>query len=69
MILTMAKYYEKSLRDSPLSLLSVVIFFSFLETKKVLKIPNKTFLKITRYQEEPVAQRREMVIGILVLLW
>ena len=31
------------------SLLSVVIFFSFLETKKVLKKPNKTFLKITRY--------------------
>ena len=49
MIVTMTKYHENMLKDSPLTLLSVVISFTFLETKKVLKIPNETFLKITRY--------------------
>ena len=52
MILTMTKYHENLLRDSPLSLLSVVKFLSSLETKKVLKIPNETFLRITRYKKE-----------------
>ena len=49
MILTMAKYHENLLRDSPLSLLFIVKFFSSLETKMVVKIPNETFLRITRY--------------------
>ena len=49
MILTITKCHENLLRDSPSYLLSVVKFFSFLETKKVLKIPNETFLRITRY--------------------
>ena len=48
MILTMTKYHENLLKDSPLSLLFVVKFFSFLETKKVLKIQNETFLRNTR---------------------
>ena len=43
MILTMAKYHENLLRDSSLSLLSIVNFFSSLETKMILKIPNETF--------------------------
>ena len=47
MILTMAKHHENLLRDSPLSLLSIVNFFSSLKTKMVLKIPNETFLRIT----------------------
>ena len=49
MILTMTKYHENLLRDSPLSLLSIVKFFSSLETKMVLKIPNETFLRNTLY--------------------
>ena len=49
MILTMTKYHEHLLRDSPLSLLFMVNFFSSLETKMVKKIPNETFLRITRY--------------------
>ena len=49
MILTMAKYHENLLKDSPLSLLSVVKCFSSLETKMILKAPNETFLRITRY--------------------
>ena len=49
MILTMTKYHENLLRVSPLSLLSMVKFLSSLETNMVLKIPNKTFLRITRY--------------------
>ena len=49
MILTMDKYHEDLLRDSPLSLLSIVKFFSSLGTKKFLKISNETFLRITRY--------------------
>ena len=49
MILTMTKYHENLLRDSLLSLLFIVKFFSSLETKMVLKIPNETFLRITRY--------------------
>ena len=48
MILIMTKYHENLLKDSPL--LFVVKFFSFLETKKVLKIQNETFLRITQYQ-------------------
>ena len=46
-ILTMTKYHENLLRD--LSLLFIVNSLSFLETKMVLKIPNETFLRITRY--------------------
>ena len=49
MILTMTKYHENLLRDSPLSLLFIVKFFSSLETMMALKIPNETFLRITRY--------------------
>ena len=49
MILTMTKYHENLLRDSPLSLLFIVKIFSSLETKMVLKIPNETFLRITQY--------------------
>ena len=49
MILTMTKYHEILLRDSPLSLLSTVKFFSSLETKMNLKIPNETFLRNTLY--------------------
>ena len=48
-ILTMTKYHENLLRDSPLSMLSILEFCSSLETKMILKIPNETFLKITRY--------------------
>ena len=50
MILTMPTYHEILLRDSRLSSLSIVNFFSSLETKKILKIPIETFLRITRYQ-------------------
>ena len=50
MILIMTKYHENLLNDSPLSLLSVVKFFSSLETKMIIKIPNETFFRITRYQ-------------------
>ena len=49
MILTSTKYHGNLLRDSPLFLLSIVKLFSSLETKKVLKIANETFLRITRY--------------------
>ena len=45
----MTNYHENLLRDSPLSLHTMVKFISSLETKKVLKLPNETFLKITRY--------------------
>ena len=48
-ILTMTVYHETLLRDGPSSLLSMVNFFSSLEPKMILKIPNKTFLRITRY--------------------
>ena len=63
MILTSTKYHGNLLKDSSWSLLSLVIFFTALETKKVLKIQNRTFLKITRYFLEsmaktPVAERR-----------
>ena len=47
-VLTMTKFQENLLRDSPLSLLFTVKIFSILETKMVLKIPNETFIKITR---------------------
>ena len=49
MILIMTKYHKNSLRDKPLSLIFIVKSLSSLKTKKVLKIPNGTFLKITRY--------------------
>ena len=49
MILTVTKYHENLLRDSPLSLLFTVKLLSSLETKMILKIPNETFLRITRY--------------------
>jgi len=50
MILTIAKYHENLLKDSLLSLLFIAKFFSPLETQKILKTPNRTFLKITRYK-------------------
>ena len=50
MILTVAKFQENLLRDSTLSLLFRVKFFSSLETKMILKIQNETFLGITRYR-------------------
>ena len=49
LILTMTKYHGNLLKDSPLSLLSMVKIFSSLETKMILKIPNETFLRITLY--------------------
>ena len=49
MILTMTKYPENWLRDSTLSFLSIVECFSPLESKMILKIPNESFLRITRY--------------------
>ena len=45
----MTKYHENLLKVSPLYLLSMVKFLSSLETKIVLKVPNETFLRITRY--------------------
>ena len=48
-ILTKSEYHENLLSDNPLSLLSMVIFFSFLKTKMIQKIPNETLLRITRY--------------------
>ena len=45
----MAKYHENLLKDSTLALLFIVKFFSSLEAMMVLKLPNKTFLRITRY--------------------
>ena len=53
MFLTMAKYQENLLKDSTLSLLFIVKFYSSLKTKMMLKTPNETFLKITRYQLTP----------------
>ena len=50
MILTTTKHHENLLRDSPLSLLSIVEFFSSSEIKMIQKIPNKTFSRFTRYQ-------------------
>ena len=49
MILTITKYHENLLRDSPLSLLYIVNFFSSLATKMILKKPNETFLRVTQY--------------------
>ena len=49
MILTMTKYHEHLLKESTLSLLSMVKFFSSSETKIILKIPSKSFLRITQY--------------------
>ena len=49
MILTMTKYHENLLNDSPLSLFSTVNFFPPLKTDMILKRPNETFLRITRY--------------------
>ena len=55
----MTKYPENLLRDSPLSLLFIVKFFSSLESKTVLKIPNETFLRITLYIQN---ERRETLV-------
>ena len=41
------RLFSMCVRDSPLSLLFTVKLFSSLETKKVLKIPNETFSRIT----------------------
>ena len=49
MILTITKSHENMLRDSTLPLLSIVKSFSSLESKMILKIPNETFSRITRY--------------------
>ena len=49
MILTMAKYHKSLLKDSTLSLLCIVKFFSSLETKMIQKRPNETFLRDTLY--------------------
>ena len=49
MIVTITKCHKNLLRDSTLSLLSTVDFFSSLETKMILKIQNEIFLRITRY--------------------
>ena len=43
MILTMTRYHENLFRDSPL------YFLSSLKTIMILKIPNETILRITRY--------------------
>ena len=51
MILTMAKYHENLSRDSPLPLLVIVKLFPSLETKMILKMPIKTFLRITQYHK------------------
>ena len=45
------------LRDSPFSLLFILKFFSSLESKMVLKIPNETFLRITRYHTQFLSYR------------
>ena len=49
MILTMTKCHENLFRSSSLSLLSMIKSISSLKIKRFLKIPNKTFLRITRY--------------------
>ena len=49
MMLTMTENHENLLRESTMSLLSLVKFFSCLETKITLKIPNETLLRITWY--------------------
>ena len=67
MILTMTKYHENLLRDSPLSLLSIVKLFSSLEAKKVLKMPNITFLRITRYKFRNSVRLLLRFIGFLQL--
>jgi len=47
----MAKYHENLLKDSTLALPFMVKFFSSLETMMILKMPNETFLRITRYDD------------------
>jgi len=49
MILTMTIYHENLPRDSFLSLLFIVKFFSSLQTKMILKKTNENLLRITRY--------------------
>ena len=66
MILTMTKYHENLLRDSPLSLLFIVKMFSSLETKMVLKTPNETFLRITRYQIKPFKESPDTFLKIRI---
>ena len=48
MILSIPKYHENLLKDSNLSLLFVVKFFSSFKTKMILKMQNETFLRITQ---------------------
>ena len=55
----MTKYHENLLRDSPLSLLSTVKILFFLETHNILKIPNETFLRITRYKYHRIQEYLE----------
>ena len=49
MILTIAQCHENLLKDRALCLLLIVKFFSPQEASMILKTPNETFLKITRY--------------------
>ena len=48
----------KTCSEIALCLCSLVNFFSSLETKMILKSPNKTFLRITRYIECSKSSRR-----------
>ena len=57
MILTVTKSHENLLRDSTLSLLLVVEFFSSLETKIIKEIPDETFLRTTRYQSKETCMK------------
>ena len=52
MILMVTKYHANLLRHSTLSLLSMVEFFYSLKINMILKIPNKTFLRITLYHNQ-----------------
>ena len=65
MILTITKYHKNLLRDSPLPSLSIVKFLSSLETKMILKIPNETFLRITRYNyNNSITQENERISSL-----
>ena len=48
MIFTTTKFHENLLRVSALSLLFISKFFSSLETKTLVEIPNETFLRNTQ---------------------
>jgi len=74
MILTMTKYHENLLSNCPLSLLFIVKFFSSLESKMVLKIPNKPFLRIIQNSFNQTSsiedmQSADMVVFALNVLY